>query len=456
MAVLLSPLRLPAFRRLWAADMISLLGDWAGRLALTVLVLERTGSPAWAAAVTAVSLAGYVGIGQVLATLADRYGRITVMLVADVVRASLFLLMLLEIPVGALLLLAFLAGLATPPFEAARSAALPDLVSEHDYRDALALSGISVQMSLVLGYALGGLLLTIVHPEAALGINAMSFLVSALLLLKLRHSPAARPATAPSTVTGSLRDGAASLFGDRMVRRALVIVSVTGLFGTVDEALVVPYAERIGLPAGYLGVLAATIPVGTLVATAIVAGGRRDHHSLLVTAGWCGVVTSALAAPLFWFGASGGWAFLAFGVAGGLFAVSIPTNAVIGLRLSRDTRASAMGIAVGVLMGSQALGAALGGLAASAIGPPKAIGAALAATAVFSAWSVVTTPTDAKHLAVRRRPLPAVDAIVLTDPTPVLTDPTPVLTGPTPAPPPDTVVDLVAMESDEQPAAGLR
>src|SRR5262245_58280748 len=90
-AVLLAPLRLPAFRRLWAADMISLLGDWAGRLALTVLVLERTGSPAWAAAVTAVSLAGYVGIGQVLATLADRYGRVTVMLVADVVRAALFL-----------------------------------------------------------------------------------------------------------------------------------------------------------------------------------------------------------------------------------------------------------------------------------------------------------------------------------------------------------------------------
>ena len=85
---LLAPLRLPAFRRLWAADMISLLGDWAGRLALTVLVLERTGSPAWAAAVTAVSLAGFVGVGQVLSTFADRYGRISVMLVADVARAG--------------------------------------------------------------------------------------------------------------------------------------------------------------------------------------------------------------------------------------------------------------------------------------------------------------------------------------------------------------------------------
>ena len=94
---LLAPLRIRHFRRLWLADMVSLLGDWAGRLALAVLVLERTGSPAWAAAVTAVSLAGFVGIGQVLATLADRHGRVAVMLAADFARAALFAAMLLPI-----------------------------------------------------------------------------------------------------------------------------------------------------------------------------------------------------------------------------------------------------------------------------------------------------------------------------------------------------------------------
>jgi hypothetical protein len=61
-----------------------------------------------------------------------------------------------------------------------------------------------------------------------------------------------------------------------------------------------------------------------------------------------------------------------------------------------------MGIAVGILMGSQALGAALGGLAASIAGSPKAISGALAAAAAFGAWAVVTTPTEAKHL--RRSP----------------------------------------------------
>src|SRR3546814_511859 len=100
---LTSPLGIADFRRLWVADMISLLGDWAGRLALAVLVLDRTGSPGWAAAVTAVSLAGFVGIGQVLATYADRFGRISVMLVADVARAALFGAMLLSVPIGGVL-----------------------------------------------------------------------------------------------------------------------------------------------------------------------------------------------------------------------------------------------------------------------------------------------------------------------------------------------------------------
>jgi MFS family permease len=402
-AVLVSPLKIRYFRRLWLADMVSLLGDWAGRLALSVLVLERTGSPAWAAAVTAVSLAGFVGIGQVLATLADRHGRVAVMLAADVVRTVLFLAMLLSVPVGALLVLAFLAGLATPPFEAARSAAMPDLVPEERYGDALALAGISVQASLVVGYALGGLLLTIVEPEAALAINAFSFLVSAVLLLELRHTSAAEPASMPASVGRSLGDGAAALFRDRIVRRALVIVAVTGALGTVDEALVVPYAVEVGLPDGALGLLAATVPVGTLVATAAIATGTRDHHRLLRNAAWCGAVTSAAAAPLFWLEASGAFAFVAFAIAGGMFAVSIPTNTVIGTRLSRDTRASAMGIAVGVLMGSQAIGAALGGLVASQVGSARAIAGALAVCTVFSLWSVASTPHEAKHLRGRVR-----------------------------------------------------
>ena len=428
-SALLSPLTIPEYRTLWAADMISLLGDWAGRLALTFLVLDRTGSPAWAAAVTAVSLAGFVGIGQVLATLADRFGRVGVMLVADLVRAAMFAAMLLELPVGALLVLAFLAGLATPPFEAARAAALPDLVPEHRYGDALALSGVSLQGAMVGGNVLGGLLLLLLGARGALAVNAATFLLSAVLIVRLRHSPAAAPGAHSEGIGGSLRAGAANLFRDRMVRRAMVIIVFTSAFGTVDEALVVPYAASVGLPDGLVGLLAAAVPVGTIIGTVLVAR-SSDHHSLLRSAAMCATVTAAAAVPLFWFEVGGAGAFLAFLISGGMFAVSIPTNIVIGTRLQRGTRASAMGIAVGVLFGSQALGAAVGGVVASIVGPPRAIAGALALAAGCGAWAAVTTPVDAKHLAGRARGGPS--------------------GGRRPEGEPNVVVDLVALESNQK------
>ena len=425
-----SPLGIPEFRTIWAADVISLLGDWAARLALAYLVHERTGSAAWAAAVTAVSLAGFVGIGQVLATFADRYGRVTVMLIADLIRAAVFGAMLFAMPVGALLVLAFVAGLATPPFEAARAAALPDLVPEETYGNALALAGISVQASLVVGYALGGALIALVGAQTALGINAASFLVSAALVLRLRSTAAAEPGDPTATMGRSLRSAAAELFGDRMIRRSLALVSITGALGTVDEALVVPYADHVGISPGLLGLLAASVPIGTLIGTVFIPT-TGSHERLLRGAAICAAITAAAAAPLYWMEISGGLTFFAFIISGGMFAVSIPTNAVIGTRLLRGTRASAMGIAVGILMGSQALGAAVGGVVATMIGAPRAISGALALAAVYSVWAIFTTPTDGKHF-IRRWPVAPLAAT------------------------PDTVIDLVALEQRaDQPQHAL-
>ena len=113
-----------------------------------------------------------------------------------------------------------------------------------------------------------------------------------------------------------------------------------------------------------------------------------------------------------------------------MFAVSIPTNVVIGTRLRRETRASAMGIAVGILMGSQPLGAAVGGVVASAVGSPRAIAGALGLAAVFGAWATVTTPVEPKHLAGRKRGDVTGAGTHFADPT--------------------VVLDLVALESSQE------
>ena len=290
---LLSPLRLRHFRRLWLADMVSLLGDWAGRLALAVLVLERTGSPAWAAAVTAVSLAGFVGIGQVLATFADRHGR-----VRGHARGRLRPGRRSSPPCSSRCrsaccsLLAFLAGLATPPFEAARSAALPDLVPEERYGDALALAGISVQSSLVVGYALGGVLLTVVEPETALADQRASAsscrpsCSSGSATPRRPSRPACPPASGARSATAPRRSSATGWCAGPWASSPSPARS-----GTVGEALVVPYGVDVGMPEGTIGLLAAAVPVGTLLGTAAIASGARDHHRLLRNAAWCGAVT---------------------------------------------------------------------------------------------------------------------------------------------------------------------
>ena len=276
--------------------------------------------------------------------------------------------MLLPLPVGVLLVLAFLAGLATPPFEAARSAALPDLVPEERYGEALALAGISVQSSLVVGYALGGAAAHGGRARVALAINAASFLVSAILLLEPpphRGRRAGRGAGRPSGARSATAPRRSSATGWSAAPSC--IVAVTGALGTVGEALVVPYGVEVGLPDGPLGLLAAAVPVGTLLGTAAIASGHPRPpppaaQRGLVRRGHLGRAPRRCSGSR----PSGAFAFVAFAIAGGMFAVSIPTNTVIGMRLSRDTRASAMGIAVGVLMGSQALGAAVGGIVASA------------------------------------------------------------------------------------------
>ncbi len=221
---------------------------------------------------------GFVGIGQVLATLADRYGRVS----GDAGGR--------RGPGGAVLRHAPAAAMsggcwcwrsspAWPPRRSRRPARrrCPTSCRRTATASALALAGISVQSSLVRRATPSAvLLLTVVDPEAAIAINACTFLVSARRCCSAcgTRRPA-QPAEHRSTVSRSLGDGAAALFGDRMVRRALAIVAVTGALGTVGRGAGGALCQARRARRRLLGLLAAAVPVGTLVGTAV--HGRRGQ-----------------------------------------------------------------------------------------------------------------------------------------------------------------------------------
>ena len=114
---LVSPLSNPSYRRVWLARLISEFGDWAARLALGLLVLERTGSAGLSGAIIGMTFLPWLGLGQFLATFGDRFERRTVMIAADIARAATYLVIaLISAPVWLYFPLAFVAAAFDAPF----------------------------------------------------------------------------------------------------------------------------------------------------------------------------------------------------------------------------------------------------------------------------------------------------------------------------------------------------
>ena len=378
------------FRLVLSAQILSELGDWAARVALAVLVLDRTHSKVLTAAVTAAGLLPWVGIGQALASLGDRLPRRSVMVAADLIRAGAFFAMTTVRPAWALLTLAFIGACATPPFEAARAASIPEAVSEEGYGEALALSNITYQSVLVLGYLFGGGLVAIVGPKTALTVNASTFVASALLLSMLRVGLVGRSAEG---IGASLRGAFRTIFSEPYLRRACAIATIGSSCAIVGEALVAVYV-RENLPTagdGAIGILAACIPAGTITASLLVRR-RGEHDELLRTSALVVILGSSAAIIWFLITPPNFWAVAAFFSLGIAFALAIPAYAVVGTRLPEESRATTFGLLQGLLLGGQALGSIVGGALATWVGAGPATAFALFPALGYGLYAFIVPP----------------------------------------------------------------
>jgi len=172
------------FRALLISDGMSTLGDQVARIAVALLVLERSGSPFAASATYACSYLTWLVGGPLLSALPDRYPRRRIMVLCDVAR--MVLVAALAVP-GLSLWVVFavliVVGLLSPPAEAARSALLADVLDGEPYVVANALSNAVGQAGQVGGFVAGGALVALLGVEVALLLDAATFALSALLLL---------------------------------------------------------------------------------------------------------------------------------------------------------------------------------------------------------------------------------------------------------------------------------
>ena len=389
--VLLSPLADRDYRLIWGAQLASTVGDWATRLALAVVVLHRTGSATMASLVVAASLVAWLGPGQLLSQFADIYGRRLVMVVSDVLRAAVFLVLALPVPTWALLVGAAVAGLAGPPFAAARAAATRELVPVEHYGPAMALAALTVDAGTVLGYALGGAILAVASPEGALMLNAATFAFSAVLVARLPETHV-RPDGSYRTGT-VLRAGAAAVFGQPLVRIAVIVGILAAASGVGIEALVVVYNARdlhghAWVPGALLAGVAATSFAVTVV---LPNSGRRSR--LLRSAGLTSLIGAVVAAGGFLSGSHVG-AVIAILASGAFFAVLSPANVVVGPLLPTAVRASAFSVLMGLLVIAQSLGASGAGVLADHVSTGYAAALVCVPAACGGLWVLM----------IRRRP----------------------------------------------------
>ncbi len=372
--------RVAEFRALWSAEVLSVAGDQLARLALTVVVLQRTGSPAWSAAVYALTFLPALAGGVLLAPLADRFPRRSVMVVADLVRAVMVTVMAVPgVPLWVLCGLVVLVVLAGAPHTAAQSALLPDVLDGDLLQRGIAVRQITAQVAQVAGFAAGGLVVAVLAPPAALLIDALTFVVSALVVgtLVRRGAPdggsPVHDGQAPPDRGAGVRAGVGLVLRHPRRRYLACIAWLVGIF-VLPEALAASYAAAIGVGAVGTGLLMAADPAGSVVGailfTRLVPVRWRDRA--LVPLAVCAALP-LLVAPL----SSGLLTSLALWAVSGACATAALVQAQAGFLRATPAavRGTATGVAASGLVAAQGVAILLGGVVAERASPPVALAA---------------------------------------------------------------------------------
>ncbi|MGH3432887.1 MAG: MFS transporter [Thermocrispum sp.] len=387
-------LRVAEFRALWVAEILSVAGDQIARVALTILVFERTNSATLTALTYALTFLPALAGGVLLSGLGDRYPRRTVLVASDLSRAALVSLMLL--PGAPLWLLGGLVATVTllnGPFKAAQQALLPEVLRGGQYRVGMALRNISSQAAQLAGFAGGGLMVAGLGPFFALGVNAATFLASAALLLRLRRRPAAMRRDADTQpYLASIAAGARLVFADPALRTLLALNWLAGFY-VVAEGLAAPYADDIGAGAAAVGLLMAADPLGSVIGAVVVGRWVPEAANVRVL----GALGIAAGVPLMFLGLRPGLvvSIVLLALTGALITgYHIQTVVQFTERLPDTRRAQGTGLAASGLITVQGLGALAAGALADVIGAAHAVAVAgalgaLTAVPIATSWSRV-------------------------------------------------------------------
>ena len=281
-------LAVPGARALIGASAASQIGNWLYNAALLGYVYSATHSAVWVGAATICKGLPYVLLGPFGGAIADRYRRRTVLLAGDLLRMLVMAAIAATVagagPVALVIAFTALASAAGSAEKAAAVALLPRLVGEVRLGPANALLHTVQALGVVIGPAIGAILLAVAPAWVAFAANGATFAVSALLISAIR--PDSAPAGGRTSGVAQLAEGLRTVRTTAFALWLIVVVAMAEFtYGAQTVQLVVYATHSLGLGSGGYGVLLTAAGAGGLVSALVngrLATGRRVSLIVIV------------------------------------------------------------------------------------------------------------------------------------------------------------------------------
>lgn len=262
-------LRSRDYRLLVITFVIDGLGSWAYLTVVTVYVFERSGSTTWIALVTASGWIPRLLLSSYAGVLADKYERTRVMVLSalgsTVMTGMLAVVIATDAPLGLLLVLTAINASVSTPYPPAAGALTPDLVPERDLTAANGLQAALDSAVVVIGPGVGAVIVALDAPVVGVVINAVSFLVAAILVSRIRTPSRGDAHEEGQSSFRAFLDGVSALRAERV---AFVLVIFCALDSAVYGActvLYIPISEKLGTGTDGFGYLLAGMALGGVI-----------------------------------------------------------------------------------------------------------------------------------------------------------------------------------------------
>lgn len=390
--------RSPAERSLWRnrtflvlflAEAQSIAGDQLARVALSVLVFDRTDSPTATALTYAATFLPAILGGSVLAGIGDRLPRRSVMVACDLLRTAFVAGMAVRgAPTSLIIVLLAAAVVLGPVFTAAQVGVLSVELDAEQFRSCSGVRLATSQIAQVGGFVLGGVVVAWLSPGGALIVDAASYLLSCLVVGMLLHAGRER-ATRSIRPVGAAGEAAAWrwLWSQRTLRPLVGLAWLAGFF-VVPEGLAVPVVLHLGGSRTDAGLLLAAIPFGgavgaLLLLRAVPSARRRSVASAMAVLAGLPLLATAFWPPL-------PVVVLLWALSGLFAAYQVEVTTATIRRLPEQRRSELIGLLGAGLISAQGVGLIVFGLIAQALDPAMTVASAgtagsLSATALLLA-----------------------------------------------------------------------